>query len=558
MADAADGPSPDAKLAAAAMIENAIVVDAVAAPVTDLSFSALHLPEALARGIADTGFERCTPIQAGTLPHALAGKDVAGQAQTGTGKTAAFLISMYAHLLRHPAAPDKPSTSPRAFILAPTRELAVQIHKDAELLGQYTGLTLGLAFGGVDYEKQRRTLEAGVDVLIGTPGRIIDYFKQRVFELRHVQVMILDEADRMFDLGFIADIRYLMRRLPPPQDRLSMLFSATLAQRVLELAYEHMNEPVLVKIEPEKVTADKVRQVIYFPSMDEKVGLLVGLLKKLEATRTMVFVNMKRTAERLEATLRANGIDAEAMSGDVPQNKRLRMLQAFHDGKLAVLIATDVAARGLHIPDVSHVFNYDLPQDPEDYVHRIGRTARAGAEGDAISLGCEDYVQSLPDIEDYIGRKIPVASVAQELLAEITVPRYERRRTFGGPGGAGGSRGGHGGGGRGGPRGGSSRSGGGSGGRGRGGPPRRDGHAPRHEHAAERPQSAGAPAAPAAAPASPAAGAADGNGAPSADGTPRKRRRRGGRGRSGSGPQGDGSTAPQGGGGDSGPASTES
>jgi ATP-dependent RNA helicase RhlB len=440
MAGAADEPSADAKLAAAAMVENAI-----SSPVTDLSFSALHLPEALARGIADAGFERCTPIQAGTLPHALAGKDVAGQAQTGTGKTAAFLISMYAHLLRHPAAPDKPSTSPRAFILAPTRELAVQIHKDAELLGQYTGLTLGLAFGGVDYEKQRRTLEAGVDVLIGTPGRIIDYFKQRVFELRHVQVMILDEADRMFDLGFIADIRYLMRRLPAPQERLSMLFSATLAQRVLELAYEHMNEPVLVKIEPEKVTADKVRQVIYFPSMDEKVGLLVGLVKKLGATRTMVFVNMKRTAERLEATLRANGIDAEAMSGDVPQNKRLRMLQAFHDGKLAVLIATDVAARGLHIPDVSHVFNYDLPQDPEDYVHRIGRTARAGAAGDAISFGCEDYVQSLPDIEAFIGRKLPVERVEPELLAEVVYVDAPSR--YAGPG-----RGGRGGGGRGGPR----------------------------------------------------------------------------------------------------------
>jgi ATP-dependent RNA helicase RhlB len=419
MADAADGPSAEAKRAAAAMIENAIVQKAMAAPETDISFSALHLPEVLARGIADAGFERCTPIQAGTLPHALAGKDVAGQAQTGTGKTAAFLVAMYAHLLRHPPAPDKPSTSPRAFILAPTRELAVQIHKDAELLGQYTGLSLGLAFGGVDYEKQRRTLEAGVDVLIGTPGRIIDYFKQRVFELRHVQVMILDEADRMFDLGFIADIRYLMRRLPPPTERLSMLFSATLAQRVLELAYEHMNEPVLVRIEPEKVTADKVRQVIYFPSMDEKVGLLVGLLKKLEATRTMVFVNMKRTAERLEATLRANGIDAEAMSGDVPQNKRLRMLQAFHDGKLAVLIATDVAARGLHIPDVSHVFNFDLPQDPEDYVHRIGRTARAGAAGDAISFGCEDYVQSLPDIEAFIGRKLPVERVEPELVADV-------------------------------------------------------------------------------------------------------------------------------------------
>ena len=388
-------------------------------PVTDLSFSSLHLPEPLARGIADAGFERCTPIQAGTLPRALAGLDVAGQAQTGTGKTAAFLVAMFARLLRQPPAADRPVTSPRGFILAPTRELAVQIHRDAELLGQYCGLGLGLAFGGVDYEKQRRQLEAGVDVLIGTPGRIIDYYKQRVFDLRHVEVMVLDEADRMFDLGFIADIRYLMRRLPEPTQRLSMLFSATLSQRVLELAYEHMNEPELIRIEPEKVTADRVRQVIYFPSMDEKVPLLVGLLRKLQATRTMVFVNMKRTAERLEATLRANQIDAEAMSGDVPQNKRLRMLRDFHEGRLPVLIATDVAARGLHIPDVSHVFNYDLPQDPEDYVHRIGRTARAGAAGDAISFGCEDYVQSLPDIESFIGRKLPVEAVDAGSLAEV-------------------------------------------------------------------------------------------------------------------------------------------
>jgi len=411
-------------------------------PVTDLSFSSLHLPEPLARGIADAGFERCTPIQAGTLPRALAGLDVAGQAQTGTGKTAAFLVAMFSQLLRNAPSADRPITSPRGFILAPTRELAVQIHRDAELLGQYCGLNLGLAFGGVDYEKQRRQLEAGVDILIGTPGRIIDYFKQRVFDLRHVQVMVLDEADRMFDLGFIADIRYLMRRLPEPAQRLSMLFSATLSQRVLELAYEHMNEPELIRIEPEKVTADRVRQVIYFPSMDEKAPLLVGLLKKLEATRTMVFVNMKRTAERLEATLRANGINAEAMSGDVPQNKRLRMLRDFHEGRLPVLIATDVAARGLHIPDVSHVFNYDLPQDPEDYVHRIGRTARAGAAGDAISFGCEDYVQSLPDIESFIGRKLPVEAVEPDVLARITevAGEYHGRGRPGGRPGRGGPR----------------------------------------------------------------------------------------------------------------------
>jgi len=433
-------------------------------PVTEISYASLHLPEPLFRGIADAGFERCTPIQAGTLPRALAGLDVAGQAQTGTGKTAAFLVAMFAQLLRNPAPADRPLTSPRGFILAPTRELAIQIHRDAELLGQYTGLNLGLAFGGVDYEKQRRQLEAGVDILIGTPGRIIDYYKQHVFDLKHVQVLVLDEADRMFDLGFIADIRYLMRRLPEPAARLSMLFSATLSQRVLELAYEHMNDPELVRIEPEKVTADRVRQVIYYPAMEEKARLLVGLLRKHQASRSIIFVNMKRTAERLEATLKANDIHAEAMSGDVPQNKRMRMLRDFHDGKLPVLIATDVAARGLHIPDVSHVFNFDLPQDPEDYVHRIGRTARAGAAGDAISFGCEDYVQSLPDIEAYIGRKLPVEAVDASLLAEIVRPTYQSH-SGGDRGGR--SRGGHGQGGR--------RDGGGRGGRRDGGSPDRRG-----------------------------------------------------------------------------------
>ena len=455
-----------APIAAEAAAEGAAEPTAPAAPapikpvsvpsdaLSNISFSSLNLPEELARGIADAGFERCTPIQAGTLPLALAGIDVAGQAQTGTGKTAAFLVAMFAKLLREPASPSKPASAPRAFIMAPTRELAVQIHKDAELLGQYTGLTLGLAFGGVDYEKQRRILENGVDVLIGTPGRIIDFFKQHVFELRHVQVMILDEADRMFDLGFIADIRYLMRRLPPPEARLSMLFSATLAQRVLELAYEHMNEAQLVRIEPEKVTADRVRQVIYYPAMEEKAGLLVGLLRKINAKRTIIFVNMKRTAEMLERGLQANGFHAEAMSGDVPQNKRLKMLGAFHDGTLPILIATDVAARGLHIPDVSHVFNYDLPQDPEDYVHRIGRTARAGAEGDAISFGCEDYVAVLPEIEAYIGFKIAVERVEPELVVPVIAPSRGPARDYAG-GGRGGPRG------RGGPGGGT---GGGTGG----------------------------------------------------------------------------------------------
>jgi ATP-dependent RNA helicase RhlB len=234
---------------------------------SDLSFTGLHLPEPVARGIADAGFERCTPIQAQTLPRALAGFDVAGQAQTGTGKTAAFLVALFTHLLRYPASADRRGTSPRALVLAPTRELAIQIHRDAEVLAQYTGLSLGLAFGGVDYDKQRRTLAAGVDVLIGTPGRTIDFFRQHVFDLRHVQVMVLDEADRMFDLGFIKDIRFLLRRLPAPEHRLNLLFSATLSHRVLELAYEHMNDPELIRIEPERITAERVRQVIYYPAM---------------------------------------------------------------------------------------------------------------------------------------------------------------------------------------------------------------------------------------------------------------------------------------------------
>ena len=392
---------------------------------SDLSFTALHLPESVARGVADAGFERCTPIQAAALPKALAGLDVAGQAQTGTGKTAAFLVAIFAHLLRYPASAGRPSTSPRALILAPTRELAIQIHRDAEILVQYTGLSLGLAFGGVDYDKQRRTLAAGVDVLIGTPGRIIDFFRQHVFDLRHVQVMVLDEADRMFDLGFIKDIRFLLRRLPDPEFRLNMLFSATLSHRVLELAYEHMNDPELIRIEPERITAELVRQVIYYPAMEEKASLLVHLMRKGAATRTMVFVNTKRLAERLERLLRANGVAAAAMSGDVPQRKRMRMLREFHDGKLAALVATDVAARGLHIPDVSHVVNYDLPQDPEDYVHRIGRTARAGAAGDAVSFGCEQYVESLPEIEAFIGQRIPVGSFdpGRSAVPEVGAPR---------------------------------------------------------------------------------------------------------------------------------------
>ena len=429
------------------------------APVAAIAFSDLALAAPLAQGIEETGFRHATPIQAQTLPFALAGRDVAGQAQTGTGKTAAFLIGLYQALLTKPRNPQHAPIAVRAMVIAPTRELAVQIFNDAEKLGRHTGLKLACVYGGVDYEKQRRQFDDGADIVIGTPGRIIDYYKQHVFDLRHTEVVVLDEADRMFDLGFIADIRYLLRKMPPPEQRQSMLFSATLSHRVLELAYEHMNEPELVRIEPDKMTVDAVRQVVFFPAMEEKIPLLIGLLRQAEAHRTMVFVNTRRQAERLEQVLLANGIHAQALSGDVPQNKRLRFLREFHDGKLAVLIGTDVASRGLHIPEVSHVYNYDLPQDCADYVHRIGRTARAGAEGDAISFACEEYAITLPEIEDYIGHKVPRGTLQPEMLAtDVVFPRRQPnedrvpRRPGGGGGGRGGRPGG-GGGGRGGPHG---------------------------------------------------------------------------------------------------------
>ncbi|MEO0617343.1 MAG: DEAD/DEAH box helicase [Pseudomonadota bacterium] len=400
---------------------------------SELEFSSLELPDPLRRGIEDAGFSHATPIQAQTLPQALAGKDVAGQAQTGTGKTAAFLIALFNRLLNSGTTREDGDSGIRALVLAPTRELAVQIADDAAVLGKHTGLKLGLAYGGRDYEKQRDIIAAGVDVLVGTPGRIIDYFKQRVFHMNQAQVLVLDEADRMFDLGFIKDIRYLLRRLPPAGERLNLLFSATLSYRVMELAAEHMNEPELIRVEPEKVTADRVEQSIYYPSNDEKIPLLIKLMREMDnIDRTMVFVNTKREAERLEDTLNANGIEASAISGDVPQKKRQRMLKSFQEGELKVLIGTDVASRGLHIDDVTHVFNYDLPQDREDYVHRIGRTARAGASGTAISFGCEQYVISLPDIESYIGFRIPVESFDHEDLPEIERPPRRPRRS--GPG----------------------------------------------------------------------------------------------------------------------------
>jgi len=385
-------------------------------PLTDTFFDSFELQPNVLSGLHAAGFTRCTPIQALTLPLALVGRDVAGQAQTGTGKTGAFLVAVMNRLLTQPAFTERSASDPRALIIAPTRELAIQIEKDFRSLGRDTGLKSALIYGGVDYDKQRDQLRAGVDIVIATPGRLLDYYKQHVFSFNAVEVMVIDEADRMFDLGFIKDVRYILRRLPPREKRQCLLFSATLSHRVLELAYEHMNEAVKLTAESENVTADRVRQVIYFPATEEKLPLLIGLLSRTDAQRSMVFVNMKVAAEKVARRLERQGFAVGMLSGDVPQKKRQSLLGKFQRGEIEILIATDVAARGLHIPAVSHVFNYDLPQDAEDYVHRIGRTARLGAEGDAISFACDMYAQGLPDIEEYIGQKIPVERVDPQLL----------------------------------------------------------------------------------------------------------------------------------------------
>lgn len=395
-------------------------------PLTDVSFSSFDLHPSLLAGLEAAGFTRCTPIQALTLPIALQGRDVAGQAQTGTGKTLAFLVAVMNRLLTRPALAERKPEDPRALILAPTRELAIQIHKDAVKFGSDLGLKFALVYGGVDYDKQRELLQKGADVIIATPGRLIDYVKQhKVVSLHACEMCVLDEADRMFDLGFIKDIRFLLRRMPIRTERQTLLFSATLSHRVLELAYEHMNEPEKLVVEAETVTAARVRQKVFFPADDEKIPLLLGLLSRSEGARTMVFVNTKAFVERVARALEKGGYRVGVLSGDVPQKKRETLLNKFQKGQLEILVATDVAARGLHIDGVSHVYNYDLPFDAEDYVHRIGRTARLGAEGDAISFACERYAMSLPDIESYIEQKLPVAAVEADLLVAIPRPPRE-------------------------------------------------------------------------------------------------------------------------------------
>ena len=394
-----------------------------------LEFSSLDLPGPVRRGIQDAGFVAATAIQEAALPLALRGKDVAGQSQTGTGKTAAFLIAAFTRCLTHPAPARSGVTSPRVLIIAPTRELVVQIEADARLLGAHTGLQILSVYGGIDYNKQRDALRDGCDILVGTPGRLIDYLKQHIWSPGKVEVLVIDEADRMFDMGFIADLRFILRRLPKPEKRQSFLFSATLSFRVLELTWEFMNNPAQISITPQQKTVEKAEQVLYHVGREEKFNLLLGLLRREGGSRILIFSNTREEARRLEDRLSRNGWEARALTGDVDQKKRLKILNDFKDGQLPILVATDVASRGLHIEGVSHVVNWDLPQDAEDYVHRIGRTARAGAAGKAISLVDEAGALALEPIEKFIAQKIQVDWAEDDLyLPEIKPTSEERRR----------------------------------------------------------------------------------------------------------------------------------
>ncbi|QLB44899.1 ATP-dependent RNA helicase RhlB [Mannheimia pernigra] len=371
------------------------------------------------------GFEFCTPIQAKTFPITLNGNDIAGQAQTGTGKTLAFLIATFNHLLNHEIETAK--NQPRALILAPTRELAVQIGADAQLFLPHCDLKLALAYGGDGYDKQIQAIEKGVDILVGTTGRVIDYVKQGIIHLDKIQVIVLDEADRMFDLGFIKDIRYLMRKAPVPTERLTLLFSATLSAKVRELAYEDMDNAEYIEIEPLQRTGHRIKEELFYPSNEDKMALLLTLLEEEWPDRCMIFANTKHKCEEIWQYLAADGHRIGMLTGDIPQKKRLSLLDNFTKGNLDILVVTDVAARGLHIPDVTHVFNYDLPDDKEDYVHRIGRTGRAGESGHSISFACERYAVNLPAIEEYIGHQIPVSQYDKESL--LTLPKVNRSRS---------------------------------------------------------------------------------------------------------------------------------
>jgi ATP-dependent RNA helicase RhlB len=393
-------------------------------------FHDFSLSLGLMHGIADLGFQYCTPIQEKALPDALAGKDIIARAGTGTGKSAVFLIAVFARLINEnkrqrqaeEESPLRKPGFPRALIIAPTRELVMQIAKDGQALAKYAPLRIVAVYGGTDYQKQEQVLaERPVDVLVATPGRLLDYVSKRILNLQQAGIMVIDEADRMLDMGFIPDVRRIIYKTPPKEKRQTMLFSATLTEDVKHLASQWCVRPISIESDPEKGAVEAVRQIVYTVTSDEKYHVLYNLIKKQEHERIMVFTNMKSEAARLNDRLQRNGIDAILLTGDVPQKKRQTRLESFRGGDHAVMIATDVAGRGIHIDGISHVVNYTLPYEPEDYVHRIGRTGRAGESGIAISFACEEGAFQLPDIEEYIGRSLTCTVPEEELL--VTPPK---------------------------------------------------------------------------------------------------------------------------------------
>lgn len=366
------------------------------------SFDDLPMHESVREGVRKIGWAAPTPVQKLCLPYTLRGRDVAGFAQTGTGKTAVFLLTIVNRLLTAQAAGlSRDGKSPRAVVLAPTRELAMQIEQDAEPIFKLTGLSTMAVFGGIDYEKQARTLKEGVDVIFATPGRLTDYVKKGLVDLTNIQVFVCDEADRMFDMGFIEDVEFFLERIPETSQKL--LFSATTNEQVKELAFEYLESPEYISVTPETITPERIEQHAIHCHATDKLKVLLGLLKEHNPDCALIFTNTKLTAEWLHFKLVHNGIDADLISGDLPQKKRIRLIQVIKEGKLKALVATDVASRGLHISRVTHVYNFDLPEEAANYVHRVGRTARAGAKGFAYSLVCDDYGQNLAQINDLLG-----------------------------------------------------------------------------------------------------------------------------------------------------------
>ena len=393
-------------------------------------FKDLNLDQRVLDAITDIGFKYCTPIQAETLPFTLACQDLIGQAQTGTGKTAAFLITAIQSMLETPIPEqERFASEPRVLALAPTRELAMQIAKDAEELCGYTGHNVVTVVGGMNYDKQRDQLQNGiVDILVATPGRLIDFLGSQDVFLDQIDILILDEADRMLDMGFIPDVKRIIRKCTPKEDRQTLLFSATFNQDVLNLASMWTRSAEFVEIEPEQKTAERVQQTVYLVGEDEKLPVLVNYLKKPEVEKALVFANRRDQCRDLDEDLRNQGVKVALMSGEIAQNKRLKTLEQFKEGSIQVLVATDVAGRGIHVNGVTHVFNYNLPDNAEDYVHRIGRTGRAGKTGVSVSFASEDDAFSLPSIESYISQKLATTVPDEALMAEMDHPPITRKR----------------------------------------------------------------------------------------------------------------------------------